>query len=153
VKRVVFPSGEVRLIGAGIYEMQMERAFIVDLVNRASNLVGRKGTDAFPALRDAIGPFRFMDTYVFVNDPAGTELVNPAQPSLENKNLLYIKDAKGRYMVRDYIDAAMRLDSAWVTYEWYRPGSNTPTTKHAYVRKVPFGDKTYIVGSGYYHVE
>jgi hypothetical protein len=37
-----------------------------------------------------------------------------------------------------------------VTYEWYRPGSNSPTTKHAYVRKVRFQDKTFIVGSGYY---
>lgn len=150
VKRVIFPSGEVRLIGSGVYEMQMGREFIVDVVDKASALVARRGADAFETLSDPKGPFRFMDVYVFVNDPVGTEIVNPAQPSLQGKNLLNIRDAKGRQMVREYIDAAMRLDSAWVTYEWYRPGSNSPTTKHAYVRKVRFQDKTFIVGSGYY---
>jgi signal transduction histidine kinase len=150
VKRVVFPSGEIRLIGAGVYEMQMGREFIVDVVDRASALVGRRGADAFTTLSDATGPYRFMDTYVFVNDPVGTEILNPAQPSLQGKNLIDIRDAKGKQMVREYIEAAMRYDSAWVTYEWYRPGSNTPTTKHTYVRKVRFRDKTFIVGSGYY---
>lgn len=150
VKRVVFPSGEARLVGAGVYEMQMGREFIVDVVDRASALVGRRGADAFTTLSDATGPYRFMDTYVFVNDPVGTEIVNPAQPSLQGRNLIDIRDAKGKQMVREYIEAAMRQDSAWVTYEWYRPGSNTPSTKHTYVRKVRFQDRTFIVGSGYY---
>ncbi len=150
VKRVFFPSGEVRLVGAGVYEMQMGKEFIVDVVDKASELVARKGADAFETLSDPAGPYRFMDVYVFVNDPVGTEIVNPAQPSLQGKNLIDIRDAKGKQMVREYIEAAMRQDSAWVSYEWYRPGSNTPTTKHAYVRKVKFQDKTFIVGSGYY---
>ena len=150
VKRVKFPSGEVRLIGAGVYEMQMDKAFTEDLVDRAAALVAEKGPDAFPLLRYETGPYRFMDTYVFVDDPDGTEIVNPAQPSLQGRNLMDIRDAHGKPMVKEYIDAALRSGKAWTTYEWYRPGSNETATKHTYVRKVEHRGKTYIVGSGFY---
>jgi signal transduction histidine kinase len=91
-----------------------------------------------------------MNTYVFVNAPDGTELVNPAQPSLEGKNILDLKDVKGKPLAREYITAAMKDGSAWVGYYWYKPGSNTPTPKLTYVRKVQSGQQTYIVGSGLY---
>jgi signal transduction histidine kinase len=150
VKRVTFPSGKQHLVGCGIYEMQMDKAFIEDVVNRASALVQERGKDAFGLLRDKTGPFVFMDTYVFVDTPDGTEVVNPGQPSLEGKNLMAVRDLKGKYLVRELIDAAMKSGSAWVSYYWYRPGQNTPARKQSYVRKVRSGEDTYIVGSGFY---
>lgn len=153
VKRVTFPSGQQYLIGCGIYNMQMDRAFIEDLVNRAAIIVHERGKDAFPLLRDKTGSFYFMDTYVFVDNPKGKELVNGGLPSLEGKNLMDMKDVKGKPMVREYITAAMQKGHAWVDYYGYRPGSNTPTHKYAYVRKVQHGKETYIIGSGYYMEE
>ncbi len=150
MKRVTFPSGEEYLVGAGIYDMDMDRAFIEDVVDRAAALVAEKGKAAFPVLRDKRGPFVFMDTYVFVTDPRGMELVNPAQPSLEGENLAGLRDSSGKLFVRDYVDEALEKGSAWVAYEWYRPGENTPARKHTYVRKVRHGSDTYIVGAGYY---
>jgi signal transduction histidine kinase len=105
VKRVTFPSGMPYVIGCGIYNMQMDEAFIEDVVNRAAALVAERGEDAFGVLRDKTGPFVFMDTYVFVDTPDGTELVNPAQPSLEGKNLIDVKDLRGKAVVRDEIAA------------------------------------------------
>jgi signal transduction histidine kinase len=130
--------------------MQMDEAFIEDVVDRAAALVADRGKEAFGALRDTTGPFVFMDTYVFVQRPDGTELVNAAQPSLEGKNLIDVRDLNGKYLVREYIDAAMKHGSAWVDYQWYKPGHNTPAQKHSYVRRVQFGKDTYIVGSGFY---
>jgi signal transduction histidine kinase len=150
LKRVTFPSGQQYFIGCGIYNMQMDKAFVEDVVNRAATLVAKQGTEAFGQLRDKQGPFVFMDTYVFVDTPEGTELVNPAQPSLEGKNLMGLKDLKGKDVAREYIGAAMKKGSAWVDYYWYKPGHNTPSRKHAYVRKVQSGQDTYIVGSGVY---
>ncbi len=149
-RRVTLPSGEERLIGAGIYNMKMDRAFVVDVVERAAALVASRGDEAFAALRDKTGPFYFMDTYVFVDRPDGTELVNPAEPSLEGKNLRGLEDVQGKKVVRDYIDAALRQGAAWVDYVWFRPGDNTPARKQTYVRKVQAGDDVYIVGSGVY---
>lgn len=153
VKRVTYPDGKQYLIGSGIYNMQMDKAFVEDVVSRASGVVSHEGEPGFAKLRDKTGPFVFMDTYVFVQKTDGTELVNPAQPSLEGKNLIGLRDVHGRAFVQDYIAAAMKNGSAWAEYEWYKPGQNTPTRKLAYVRKVQSGADTYIVGSGFYPQE
>ncbi len=150
VKRVTFPSGKEYIVGSGIYNMQMDRAFIEDVVNRAAALVSAQGENAFGELRDKTGSFVFMDTYVFVDATDGTELVNPAYPSLEGKNLMDLKDVKGKEVARDYIAAATKDGSAWVEYYWYKPGDNTPHRKLTYVRKVQSGQHTYVVGSGFY---
>lgn len=150
VKRVTFPSGKQYAIGCGIYNMQMNKAFIQDLVNHACALIVDRGKDAFGQLRDKSGPFVFMDTYVFVDTPDGTELVNPAQPSLEGKNLIDLRDLKGRPVVKEEIAAVMKDGSAWMDLYWYKPGSNSPARKHTYLRKVRSGQDTYIVGSGLY---
>ena len=150
LKRVTFPSGKQRLLGCGIYNMQMDKAFIEDVVDRAAALIAQRGKAAFPELRDQKGPFVFMDTYVFVNTPDGTELVNGGHPSLEGRNIIDLKDVKGTPIARNFISAAMKSGKAWVSYYWYRPGESTPVRKQTYVRSVHSGNVTYIVGSGFY---
>jgi signal transduction histidine kinase len=150
IKRVTFPSGKEHIIGCGIYNMQMDKTFITDIVNRAAALVQEGGKDAFGQLRDRTGPFVFMDTYVFVDDPNGMELVNPGQPSLEGKNLMGLTDIKGKTVVRDEIALAMKDGSGWVDLYWYKPGQNLPARKQTFVRKVQSGQDTYIVGAGIY---
>ena len=150
VKRVDLPSGAQCILACGIYNMDMNESFIEDLVDRAAALLTARGKDAFAELRDKKGPYVFLNTYVFVDDPTGTELVNPAQPSLQGKNLIGARDVRGKLVVRDYIAAALDKGSTWVDYYWYKPGQNTPAYKRAYVRKVMSGDATYIVGSGFY---
>lgn len=150
IKRVRFPSGKDHIIGCGIYNMQMDKTFITDIVNRAATLVEERGKDAFGQLRDRAGPFVFMDTYVFVEAPDGTELVNAGQPSLEGKNLMGLTDIKGKTVVQDEIALAMKEGSGWVDLYWYKPGQNTPARKQTFVRKVQSGQDTYIVGAGIY---
>jgi signal transduction histidine kinase len=150
VRRATFPSGKQYIIGSGIYNMQMDKTFIEDVVNRAAALVENRGKEAFGKLRDKTGPFVFMDTYVFVETTEGTELVNPAQPSLEGKSLIDLRDVRGKAVAKEYIAAAMKDGTAWVEYYWYKPGQNTPMRKQAYVRKAQSGQETYIVGSGVY---
>ena len=65
--------------------------------------------------------------------------MNAAQPSLEGRNLMELRDLRGRTVVRDEIDAALRHGSAWVDLRWYRPGTNTPGRKQTFVRKVQSG--------------
>ena len=153
IKRVTFPSGKSFLLGCGIYNMDLDKVFIEDVVNRAATLVEQQGMGAFANLRDKTGPFVFMDTYVFVDNQDGVELVNSAQPSLENKNLIGVKDINGRPIVQEYIEAALKNGRAWTEYYWYRPRENTPAKKYTYVRKVKHGTETYILGAGFYQKE
>jgi signal transduction histidine kinase len=150
VRRAVLPNGEARLLGCGIYHMQMDRAFIEDVVERAAALIAAHGTEAFPRLRDRTGPFVFMDIYVFVLALDGTELVNAGMPALEGRSLLDVTDLDGKPLVREEIFAAMKDGKAWLEYHWFRPGSNEPARKQSYVRRVQSGKDTYIVGSGIY---
>lgn len=150
VKRVTFPSGKQHIIGCGIYNMQMDRVFITDVVDRAAVLVAEQGKEAFERLRDRTGPFVFMDTYVFVTAPDGTELVNPGIPSLEGRNIIEVTDLNGRKVIQEEISLAMKEGSGWVDLYWYKPGSNSPARKQTFVRKVQSGKDIYIVGSGVY---
>jgi len=150
VKRLSFPDGTPHLVGAGVYEMDMDRAFITDVVERAATLVATQGPGAFDQLRDKTGPYVFMDTYVFVDTAGGTELVNGAHPSLEGKSLVGLRDVRGNAVAEEYIAAATKDGSAWVEHYWYKPGQNTPALKHTYVKRAVFAGTTYIVGSGMY---
>lgn len=153
VKRVKTPAGKELILGCGIYDMQMNKAFVEDLVSRAASLVHEKGPAAFAQLRDRKGPFFFMNTYVFVQDPDGTELMNAAMPYLEGRNLVGVKDLQGKAFIRDEIAAAMTEGSAWLEHYWYLPGSNRPALKETFVRKVQHDGRTFIVGSGLYQDE
>jgi signal transduction histidine kinase len=133
--------------------MPLDRTLIEDLVDRAAERIQKEGKRAFPELRDKTGPFVFMDTYIFVQDLTGVELVNPAQPSLEGRNLRDLKDAQGTKVVREQIALAKKKDRAWMDVYWYRPGTNEPAPKHTYLRRVTSAGKTYIVGSGLYSTE
>lgn len=150
VQRVTFPSGVQHAVGCGIYNMQMDKAFIEDVVNRAATLIQERGTEAFTQLRDKTGPFVFMDTYVFVQSPDGTELVNPVMPSLEGRNLMDLRDLQGNEVIKNQNALALRDGSAWTELQWYKPGSNTPARKLTYVQKVQAGEDVFIVGSGIY---
>jgi signal transduction histidine kinase len=48
----------------------------------------------------------------FVAGTDGTEFVNPAQPSLEGRNLMDLRDLEGKAVVHDEIAAAMKEGSA-----------------------------------------
>lgn len=153
IERVTFPSGKQYLVGSGIYSMKMDSVLIEDMVNQATALIEEKGRKAFDELRNKKGPFYFMDTYIFVTSPEGKELVNPAQPSLEGKNLIDMKDLQENKFVKQEIDLAMQKGSGWVENTWFKPGTNNPAPKMTFVKKAEANGETFIVGSGYYPEE
>lgn len=146
------PSGKTYLVGSGLYEAPMEKAFLVQEVEAATALLRREGRAGFARLRDRNDRFFFRDTYVFVNDAKGVELVNAGFPSLEGRNLMALRDAEGKLLVRDYIDLALRDGEGWTSYLWPEPDrSPLPLRKHTFVKKVVLSNgETLIVGAGLY---
>jgi len=150
IQRAVAPDGKRYLVGSGQYNMPLTRTTLVDLVDGAARLLESQGQAAFAQLRDKSDRFIFMDTYVFVLDSTGTELVNPAFPSLEGRNLIDYRDAAGNRLVKEMITRTAKGHSAWVAYYWPRPGSAEPVRKVAYVRRVRVNGAEWIVGAGMY---
>lgn len=150
VKRVTSPVGFDYIVGCGAYNLEMERAFIEDQVRDAVNLIRVHGKPAFDIIRDSSKEFLFRDTYIFITDEHGNEIVDPAFPIMEGKNLLHIQDADGKFLVREYLLVAKKQGEGWVRYRWLKPGANEPVTKDTFVKGIKLGDTQYIVGSGIY---
>ena len=71
---------------------------------------------AFKAFHDPTGPFIAKDAYIFVLDPNGLELVNPAFPSPEGRNVLDMKDTEGKFLVREMLQVVKTRGAGWVNY-------------------------------------
>ncbi len=144
------PSGTEYIVGSGDHTMRMEKAFIVDIVNDAAVMLQKQGRQGYGLLRDKRGDYYFKETYVFVTSFKGLEVVNPAFPMLEGRSVINTVDAKGKAFVRAYIKALQEQDSAWVTYQWPKPGETMASQKEVYVKKVVIDGEPFVVGSGVY---
>jgi signal transduction histidine kinase len=142
------PSGKEYVVGSGLYNMKVEKQFIIEMVDDAVELIKLEGKTAFNKFRDKSSEFVFLDSYIFVVNLDGTAVVDPAFPSLEGRNLLNFKDAVGRYVVREMIEK-LTGDSTWISYMWPKAGEVRPSRRLAYLRKVKLGPETFIVGTGF----
>ncbi len=150
IKRIKTPQGKYFLIGSGLYNMKTERFFVVDKVKRAAALIKARGEAAFPELRRRDGEFVFNNTYVFVDNVNGVEVVNPMFPGIEGRNVLKLTNEEGRQIVKEYLDLVRKKGSGWIGYYWPKPGETKPAIKHTYVLGVKHGGKEYVVGCGVY---
>jgi cytochrome c len=113
----------------------------------AAKVLSEKGAAALPEFNDNKGPWVFKDSYVFVYDMTGTIIGHPVMPHLRNKNVLGMKDAKGKMFGNDFL-AIAKSDKGhgWSEYYWPKPGAKEPTLKVSYILKVP--GKDMFVGAG-----
>lgn len=149
-KRVTASSGKTYVVACGLYNMPMEKAFIVETVDTAAALIEKEGKNAFSVLHDKTTQFLFLNTYIFVDTPEGVEVVNPGFPSIEGKNILDYRDQAGKYLTRELVNIALTKGSGWVDYLWPKPGETKPSKKETYVKKAVYGNEVYIVGCGAY---
>ncbi len=134
VELVTAPSGKHYVVGSGMYNDRMERAFVVDIVQQAAGEIEKFGRDAFRHFHDPAGPFLAKDAYIFVIDMQGVEWVNPAFPNIEGKKMLDRKDTNGKLFYHDMIDLIRTQGSGWIEYMWPKPGESVSTKKSAYVK-------------------
>lgn len=150
IERATAPSGKDYLVGSGNYEMKCEKVFLIDLVNKAVSLLGEKGLDALEEMRLQSSEFILMDSYIFIKDDEGNELLNIAFPELEGTNVANKQDSNGKYFVREVLTTLRTEDDCWIEYMWPKPGQTESSRKLAYEKKVLLADITLIVGAGYY---
>ncbi len=143
-------SGNLYVVGSGLYDMKMEKEFAVDAVNDALNLIRITGKDAFKTLRDSTSELVYKDTYVFVLDTLCNTLVNAGTPSLEGTNQRDAQDAAGNYFIREMVRIANENGQGWVDYLWPRPGTTVPEKKSSFVKKIVVRGEVFIVGTGIY---
>jgi len=63
----------------------------------------------------------------------GITLMHSADPELETKNIIELKDANGKAFIREFA-ATAKKGSGWVDYMWPKPGEKSPSKKVSYVK-------------------
>ncbi len=151
VCKAIAPDGKVYLVGSGLYNIKVEKAFIRDSVDRAAALLQQLGKEAaFEQLRDTASPLHVMDSYIQVTDEEGNVLVDPLFPNLLHKrNIAKQLDLIGKNVFQETREALREKDATWSSFTQPKPGSGLPEKNLIYTRKVRTGDETFYVGAGY----
>ena len=104
--------------------------------------------NAKEAAIDALRYMRFEDgNYLFGFDPDGNYFLMPPNPDFEGTNKFDLKDAQGKYLIRELIVAA-RAGGGYVEYDFVKPGAQTPSPKIGYA--APFKPWNMVIGTGIY---
>ncbi|WP_420473320.1 cache domain-containing protein [Noviherbaspirillum sp. ST9] len=119
------------------------------LVKKAVAYIKANGKEkAVAAINDPKGPFVDRDLYIFVYDMKGNNVAigNGNASKMNGKNMLEMRDADGKYIIKGFIDILGTKNSGWFDYKWPNPVTKAVEAKSSYVEKVD----DLIVGSGIY---
>ncbi len=138
----VLGAGGVLLAGGFGTEEEAEA-----LVKKAISLIKSEGKEkAFAEINNPKGKFVDRDLYIFVYDINGKCVAHGFNPKMIGKDLLEMKDADGRYFVKERIEIAKTKGKGWQNYKFTNPLTKKIELKTAYIERVD----DLIVGCGVY---
>lgn len=145
-EKVQDSKGNWYFIACGYYP-EVTRDTAVDLVRRGYQFMKASGVDqAIKAFDDEQeNKFRYGDLGLFLYDPKGLCLAHGTHEDLVGQNQFDVKDADGRYYIREFIERA-EAGGGWVSFKI----NNSFET--AYVEKVDMGVGEFIIGTGMFPV-
>jgi len=151
VRKAIAPDGRVFLVGSGLYDVKIEKAFIEAAVDKAARLIQTLGSEAaFAELRNMASPCHLLDAYIRVTDEEGNVVVDPLFPRLEKtRNVSELADFAGKKVFQVTKAALQQSETTWTTFTAPKPGSGLPQKRLVYTRKVSDGDETFYVGAAY----
>ncbi|OEZ54028.1 MULTISPECIES: cache domain-containing protein [unclassified Duganella] len=122
----------------------------VAMVKKASEFLKKNGKEkAFAEFNNPKGQFIHKDLYIFAfgANGDGVELANGANVKLVGKNVLEMKDADGKFLIKDILALGMSKEGkGWVDYKWPNPSTGTVDGKRTYVERVD----DVVIGCGIY---
>lgn len=117
------------------------------MVKKAISSIKAIGKDAaFAEISNPKGTFIDRDLYVFVYDTRGTCVAHGLNQKMIGKELIEMKDADGKFFVKERIEIAKTMGMGWQDYKFTDPLTRQIEHKRAYVELY----ENYIVGSGIY---
>jgi methyl-accepting chemotaxis protein len=86
--------------------------------------------------------------YFWINDLHPNVIMHPIKPALDGKDVSKVKDPKGKFLFKAFVDVCKKEGEGFVDYYWPKPGEKAPVPKISYVKL--FDKWGWIVGSGIY---
>jgi len=118
----------------------------------ACALLEKEGEPAFAKFQGDGSDFLYEGTYMWIHSlDDGTMLMHPMKYKLNGKNVISLKDKKGKRFFSTMNKQVKASGDAWVEYYWPKPGTNEIVRKISFVKgcTMPDGRKV-VVGSGLY---
>jgi len=72
--------------------------------------------------------------YFFIYDLDGNCVLMPPAQSMENTNLFGLKDAKGKYTIKEHIDIVKKKSEGFSEWYWYKPNEKVMKKKIGFVK-------------------
>lgn len=117
------------------------------LIRKAEYYIKQHGRDAAIAeFNKKDGIFTKKNLYIFAVTFEGLELANPYKPEIIGTNVLEMKDAEGKPLIRNLI-AKAKAGGGWIQYRWKDPVTSQVLCKKSYIASI---DNSYFIGSGSY---
>lgn len=119
----------------------------IALVKKASAYLKANGNEkGFAEISNPKGQFVDRDLYIFVFDMTGKTLAHGANAKLIGKDLIDMKDADGKPIIKTFLEVANTKGKGWTDYKWPNPITKAVEPKSTYIEKM--GDM--IIGCGIY---
>ncbi len=126
---------------------------IVGKVEEACKVLTAEGAAGFPKFMGKDSAFLYEGTYIWIHTLKDAKmLMHPVKHKMVGKNLIGLKDQKGKRFFVTMNDVAGNKGQGWVEYFWPIPGTKDIVRKVSFVKKCTMSDGTDIViGSGIYN--
>ncbi len=107
------------------------------MVKKAVTYLKANGKEkAFAEFGKKKGQFFDRDLFIFVIDMNGKMLVHGANPALNNKDLIALRDTDGTLLIKNMVDLAKAKGNGWSDYRWTNPVTKKVEHKSSYIQKV-----------------
>lgn len=117
----------------------------VALVKKAVAYLKVHGNEkAFAVFSDPKGEFVDRDLYIYAANMSGVALAHGANARLIGKSVLELRDADGKYFVKELLEIGNTKGKGWVDYKWPNPVTKAIEQKSTYLERV--GDIAILCG-------
>lgn len=121
----------------------------------ACAVLEKGGPTAFAKFQGNNSEFLYEGTYMWVHSlDDGNMLMHPMKYKLNGKNIVGLKDKKGKRFFSTMNKVVKASGDGWVEYYWPKPGTNEIVRKISYVKGCTMPDgQNVVVGSGLYRFD
>ena len=136
--------GTVSLVCAGAGDEAKAKA----MVEKSLEYLKANGKEkAIAEFNNPKGQFVKGDMYVVLQGLDGTVLANGGNPKLVGQNHFELKDAGGKFFVKEMVEVAKK-GGGWVGYSWTNPLTKKVQPKKSWIQRVEGADM--MVNCGFF---
>jgi cytochrome c len=125
------------LVSASLAEERGTKDEAVAMTNAAVDHVKKVGVEqAFKDFTEDKATWTKKDLYVMAYNHEGTCMAHGANGKLVGKNLVNLKDANGKEIIKEFTAVSTGKGKGWVDYEWAHPQTKKVESKSTYAVKL-----------------